>query len=240
MTCAGWQSSGVSSKYADEGTDAHTLGSTVLSRADSTCRDYAGHTMPLGHSVTESMAKHVQKYVDLVRSLPGQLLVEQRMPLEPITGEKDAGGTGDAILLDFDALQITVVDLKYGSGIRVHAIGNKQLKHYGLAAMIEYSMLAPWKTVRGIICQPRVEDGISEDTFTAKELAAFRKEARTAAKLHRKFKLASLDDLWAVGLLNSTKKACQWCARKTDCPQNAARLISEQTLTFSEITEEAI
>lgn len=238
MTCAGWRSSGESSKYANEGTDAHTLGSLILTDVDD--RDWLGQMLPLGHEADEKMLGHVQKYVDLVRSLPGQLLVEQRMPLEPITGEKDAEGTGDAVVLDFEAQQITVVDLKYGSGIRVHATGNRQLKHYGLAAMIEYSPLARWKTVRGIICQPRVEDGVSEDTFTAKELAAFRKESRTAAKLHRKHKNAALDDLWSAGLLNSTKKACQWCVRGRNdgCPQKAARLISEQTLTFSPISEE--
>lgn len=240
MACAGWRSSGESSRYADEGTDAHTLGSIILESRGSACADLArtGHILPLGQKVTAAMAKAVQSYVDLVRSIPGQLLVEQRMPLEAITGEKDAGGTGDAVILDFEKLQITVVDLKYGAGVRVHAADNKQLKHYGLAAMLEYDPLAKWKTVRGIICQPRVEDGVSEDVFTRKDLLAFGKESKRAAKLHRHHKDSTIHALFREGMLNSSKKTCRWCVQRSDCPQNAARLISEQTISFSQIPEE--
>lgn len=237
MACAGWESSPESSKYADEGTDAHTLGSIVLTGQNVACDDlmHIGHVLPLGHAVTWRMAEAVQKYVDLVRSLPGILLVEQRMPLEPVTGEEDAGGTADAAILDFGKLEITIVDLKYGSGIRVHAKANKQLKHYGLAALLEYDDLARWETVRAIICQPRIEDGVSDDTFTRAELMAFKKESFKAAKSYRKHHSKPLAKLFSEDLLHASKKGCRWCRkeRKSVCPAYAAMQIAEQTVEFS-------
>lgn len=232
MHCAGWQSSGESSKYADEGTDAHQLGAECL-QTISDARMFYGLKMPLGHVVTHEMAAAVQKYVDLVRSLPGSMrLVEQSLPLEPITGEKDARGTGDAILLNFAELEIIVVDLKYGTGIQVSAENNPQLMHYGLAAMLEYEQLAKWKTVRGIISQPR-RDHVSEAVYTRKELLAFGKRAKAAAKEHRRIGGAQTIDLWNWGKLKAGKKTCRWCVRKRTCPENARFQLAENQVEFS-------
>lgn len=233
MHCVGWQSSGESSKYADEGTDAHTLGAEVL-QSEIDCVEWIGYELPLGHMVDEKMAAAVQKYVDLVRSLPGQLLVEQSLPLEPITGEKDARGTGDTIRLNFAALEIIVVDLKYGTGIQVSAENNPQLMHYGLAAMLEYEQLAKWKTVRGIISQPR-RDHVSEAVYTRKELLAFGKRAKAAAKEHRRIGGAQAIDLWNWGKLKAGKKTCRWCVRKKTCPENARFQLAENQVEFSAI-----
>lgn len=233
MHCAGWQSSGESSKYADEGTDAHTLAAKCLTTGHS-ADFYLDTMLPLGHEVGTTMAKAVQKYLDLVRSLPGSLLVEQSLPLEPITGEKDARGTGDAILLNFAELEIIVVDLKYGTGIQVSAENNPQLMHYGLAAMLEYEQLAKWKTVRGIISQPR-RDHVSEAVYTRKELLAFGKRAKAAAKEHRRIGGLQAVDLWGWGKLKAGKKTCRWCVRKKTCPENARFQLAETQVEFSAI-----
>lgn len=233
MHCAGWQSSGESSKYANEGTDAHTLAGEVLEAASNT-HYWKGKTLPLGHVVDERMAEHVQKYVALVNGLPGRLMVEQSLPLEPITGEKDARGTGDAILLNFAELEIIVVDLKYGTGIQVSAENNPQLMHYGLAAMLEYEQLAKWKTVRGIISQPR-RDHVSEAVYTRKELLAFGRRAGTAASEHRRIGGLQGVDLWRMGKLKAGKKTCRWCVRKKTCPENARFQLAENQVEFSAI-----
>lgn len=232
MHCAGWASSGESSKYADEGTDAHTLGSMVLENPFMDCADYLGRQLPKGHEVTRNMAAAVQKYVELVRSLPGKLLVEQSLPLEPITGEKGAQGTGDAVLLDFDSLEITVVDLKYGTGIQVNAENNPQLMHYGLAAMLQYEQFAPWKLVRGIISQPR-RDHVSEAVYTRAEILAFRKDSKRAAKEHRRLNGQTVYTLWDYGALHASKKTCRWCMRKDPCPEYARMKLDENKVEFS-------
>lgn len=238
MHCAGWLSSGESSKYADEGTDAHELASRVLECPSTDVRPEAwqwiGTPLPKGHVVDEKMATAVQKYVDLVRSLPGKLLVEQSLPLEPITGEKGAQGTGDAVLLDFDSLEITVVDLKYGTGIQVNAENNPQLMHYGLAAMLQYEQFAPWKLVRGIISQPR-RDHVSEAVYSRADLLAFRKDSKRAAKEHRRLAGQTVYTLWDYGALRAGKKTCRWCVRKDPCPEYARMKLDENKVEFSPI-----
>ena len=73
--------------------------------------------------VDADMARHVQTYVDYVRDLVkntgGTLLVEQRLPIGDITGEDDAHGTSDAVILT--DTEVIVVDLKFGRGERVDA-----------------------------------------------------------------------------------------------------------------------
>lgn len=236
MACAGWESSPDSSKYADEGTDAHTLASDCLKFEYPPELD-VGKTLPLGTTVTQRMITAVQKYMDLVMGLPGFLMVEQRLPLHPITGEEDSSGTSDVVKLNFDALEIIIVDLKYGSGVRVHAKASKQLKHYGLAALLEYDDLAKWKTVRAIICQPRIEDGVSEDTFTRAELLEFKKESFKAAKSYRKHHAKPLAKLFSEGRLHASKKGCRWCRkeRKDVCAAHAAMKMAEHTVEFSPI-----
>lgn len=237
MACAGWESSPESSKYADEGTDAHTLGAIVLSGSHCSCMNLIGHTLPLGRVVDQRMALFLDQYVDLVRSLPGVLMVEQRLPLHPITGEEDSSGTSDVVKLNFEALEIIIVDLKYGSGVRVHAKASKQLKHYGLAALLEYDDLAKWKSVRAIICQPRIEDGVSEDTFTRAELLQFKKESFKAAKSYRKHHAKPLVELFSENRLHASKKGCRWCRkeRKDVCAAHAAMKMAEHTVEFSPI-----
>lgn len=77
----------------------------------------------MNHVVTADMAEHVQTYIDHVRDLVdstgGTLLIEERLPIDNITGEADAYGTSDVVILTDE--EIIVVDLKYGLGEKVDA-----------------------------------------------------------------------------------------------------------------------
>src|SRR5699024_8525286 len=113
--------------FAAEGTAAHFLGEVCLD----SCKDavfFNGeqiriytdghicsdrplertHLMVTDYEFTDDQDKcdHVQTYVDLVRDIVrttgGELRIEQRLSLTPLTGEEGAGGTADALILTDD------------------------------------------------------------------------------------------------------------------------------------------
>ena len=134
-----------SSEFADEGTAAHELAAWCLEEGKDAAA-YIGRLIDVNGNAFEvdaEMATQVQKYVDLVRGLGGELMVEQRLPIGHITGEEDAGGTADAVVVLPDELDIR--DLKYGRGVKVDAEDNEQLQIYALSALDEYSYLGDFK-----------------------------------------------------------------------------------------------
>ena len=121
------------SSYSREGTAAHELASIVLTDnpLTSQCSNFVGRLMTNGVEVTEDMAEEVQKYVDYVYDLlcvtGGSLLVEQKLPLQELTGEDNAIGTGDTVILAAAQRELIVVDLKFGMGERVAVWANLPL-----------------------------------------------------------------------------------------------------------------
>lgn len=197
-----------SSKYADEGTDAHHLAALCLN-TKTDASGYVGQIMPLGNIVQIDTAKFVQSYVDSVRELAAQpgasLLVEQSLPIHHLTGEADAHGTADAVVLT--DTELTVVDLKYGQGVEVSAVGNLQLQMYALAALEQYSLLHDVATVHLVIHQPRLYS-ISRHTMAVAELQGVGELIKVAAVA------AQLPD----ALLMPSVKGCRWCPAKATCP----------------------
>lgn len=111
-----------SSVYAQEGTRAHEAAAAILEGREPQWEE---------DDVVSGMPEYVQSYVDLVRELAqgGTLLVEQRVSFSPYMGGAAASafGTSDAVILKDPTL--TVVDLKYGMGVKVDAEDNEQLMH---------------------------------------------------------------------------------------------------------------
>lgn len=195
-----------SSKYADEGTDAHELAALCL-ETNTDAVAYLGRVLTEGHTIDDDMARHVQSYVQYVRDLAegGALLVEQRLPIGNLTGEKDAHGTTDALITHPD--ELTVADLKYGMGEPVQADNNPQLQIYALAALRQYELAYDFKTVRMVIHQPRL-GAVSEWVQTVEELEAFAVRVAESAQY--------TEDPDAP-LVPSTK-GCRWCKAKATCP----------------------
>lgn len=195
------------SKFADEGTDAHELAALCL-ETTTEAKAYEGRVMGKGFPVTAEMVLAVQDYLDYVRAVVtatnGQLLIEQRLPISGLTGEADAHGTSDVVILAGD--ELIVVDLKYGRGLAVAADENPQLQIYALAAYQEFSLVGDFSTVRMVIHQPRL-GAVSEWSQTADELLAFGKEVEMAAATTR-----MLD-----APLHPTDKGCKFCKAKATC-----------------------
>lgn len=203
-----------SSEFADEGTDAHELAALCLEQGCD-AEAHIGRTMGKGNVVDLEMATNVQVYLnyvrDLVQSTGGELLVEQRLPIDHITGEAGASGTSDVVILADS--ELIVVDLKYGRGVAVDAEGNPQLQFYALAALREFEALGDFTAARAVIHQPRL-NAVSEWRTPIEDLKDFRDAAWNAA----------IDTRAPDAPLRAGDKQCKFCKAKANCPALAARV----------------
>ncbi len=145
--------------------------------------------------VTEEMAEKVQIYVDMVRDrvearkLAGAtevtLYVEQSLPIDHITGEDNATGTGDAVIVsvwpDYTAM-LDLIDLKFGMGVEVDVEGNEQLQMYGSGALRNLDMIYDFTSACLTVHQPRIKVEPSDWEIDISVLREFEKHATARAK----------------------------------------------------------
>lgn len=220
-----------SSEFADEGTAAHELASWALEAGDDAAgyigrvievpnRD--GKSEPRRFTVDGDMADHVQGYLDRTRAWldfdGARLFVEQSLPIDHITGEAGATGTGDAVVIvpnpTTGCNDIVVRDLKFGRGVQVEAVENDQLLMYASGALEQFGLaydFAPESIVRVDIDQPRRQHR-STWAITVAELrervAAVAKDAKAALK-------AGVDGKRAAG------DWCKFCPASATCEAHA-------------------
>lgn len=211
------------SDYAREGTLAHELAAgNLASNWDLSL--YVGEDWAFDNGttfrITQDMVDHVMSYTGLVREYAegGSLLVEQRVDFSPVIGQPDSFGTADAVIVKGDLL--TVVDLKFGMGVKVDADSNPQLMLYALGALNDFDMLADFTEVMMVIHQPRLNH-VSEYTLPVEALRGFGDEARGAAKAVRAaadFKGGMPEADWQAQYLSPGEKQCRFCRAKAICP----------------------
>lgn len=226
-----------SSPFADEGSAAHELAALALNEGRN-ARDYLGRVIPIHDKdweVTDDMAQHVQTYLDHVRALGGALMVEQRLSLSALTGEADAHGTADAVILDGQTL--TIVDLKYGRGIKVQAQGNEQLKLYALAALGEFDFLGDFQRVRMVIVQPRL-DHLDEWDCASQEL---RRCIQTITRSAERC-FSALQDHRQHQALHAKHftpgvETCRFCKAKATCPALTEHVLSTVADDFVDVQQ---
>jgi hypothetical protein len=152
-----------SSPAAAEGTLAHTLAELRLKEAlipDSI--DPLPHQADVAdvqaHELYQPiMEEHIDEYVTFVTERMNDMsnpivFLETKLDLRAYAPE--SFGTGDVVLVGDGLLEM--IDLKYGKGVRVEAVDNKQLKLYGLGALLAFGFLYDITTVRMTIYQPRI------------------------------------------------------------------------------------
>ena len=206
--------------FAEEGTAAHELAEIILRDDDELnlgIFSLFGVTLPeSGVTVTQDMLDYVMVYVNYVKSISGELFVEQRVDFSHIA--PDGFGTSDAIVINDSVM--TIVDLKYGKGVRVDADNNTQGILYALGTVNDYGMLFNIKTINIVIVQPRL-DHISEWSIGIDELNRWGERLKQAAEL-----TATENAPRVPG-----EKQCQWCKAKATCP--ALNKLTESTLMTS-------
>ncbi len=145
-----------SSKYAEEGTKAHTLLETLLVHFIHTKDKTFKKIMPgVKKDYPKDMVDHVVAAAKRIISLVGPtdtLLCETKVSLEFL--EPDTFGTVDAAIVDMFGT-LTIIDFKYGAGHAVEVDDNTQLIYYalGLAHFYDYA----FTSVKLMVDQPRAE-----------------------------------------------------------------------------------
>ena len=159
------------SDAAEQGTAAHELAEWKLLTHLSSI--FAG-PRPTSPWDDEEMEDHTDAYVDAVDvelararevSPSAFLAVEERLDFSHIV--PDGFGTGDAVIVGDGT--VTIVDLKYGKGVEVSAVGNPQMRLYALGAISTYGMIYAVERVRMVIFQPRLNN-ISVDEISSVDL----------------------------------------------------------------------
>lgn len=167
------------SMFAAEGTLAHELGelSLRLQLGEMARKTYTAKVNKLtkGNELfTADMPDYVEIYTDTCMEKVAEakaktpdaiLSIEQRLDFSEWVPE--GFGTGDFVIIADGTMEIC--DLKYGKGVPVSAIGNKQMRLYALGAIAEFEFLYDIEKVKMTIIQPRL-DSISTDEMTAEDL----------------------------------------------------------------------
>jgi hypothetical protein len=176
------------SEFAAEGTRAHDISDLCLTLGLDPY-DFIGDTAEVEgfkFEWTEEDADYLALGIDQVRAFGGQFFGEHRVDLSPWLGPDQFGTLDRAIILP-DGLMV-IIDLKFGRGIPVSPIENKQLMLYALGfwyAHCRETHADPDTRILIIIDQPRCSGGGGEWYTTLAELLAFGEEARAAAERTR-------------------------------------------------------
>jgi len=166
------------STFAAEGTLAHELGELGLkhSLGEISTRKFNMELKKIeaNELFTKDMPDYVSMYTDTcmeksaeakMKTKDALFKIEQRLNFSKWVPE--GFGTGDFVIIADGTMEIC--DLKYGKGVPVSAIDNKQMRLYALGAITEFEFLYDIKNVRMTIIQPRL-DSISTDEITSVEL----------------------------------------------------------------------
>lgn len=163
-----------STEFAAEGSFAHLIAEMARDQ-DKPAKDFIGWSCTIdGFKFTcdKSMADYVQQFIDYVNQFEcDENLNEGRVHFDAWV--QGGFGTLDAALLDDGTT--TIVDLKYGKGIKVYAEDNTQLKLYALGLFQEYGDMYEIENFRLVVVQPRL-DHIDEWEISLDELLVWANE----------------------------------------------------------------
>ena len=176
------------SPASEEGTIAHAMAEDLLHGKDVAGTFEHAKEFYDAHPVLgtpKEMLSYIEGYRDFVleefnaikaKDPHAVLLIEQHVDFSKYV--PDGFGTSDVVIIGDNLM--TIIDLKYGRGIRVEAQNNPQLKLYALGAVETFSMVYDFKDVRAIIYQPRL-DSISDMSTDVDELRAWGADTVTPA-----------------------------------------------------------
>lgn len=220
-------------KYAQEGTAAHALAEFCL-RNGIDPDEYPGDAIE-GIEITEEMTQHVRVFVGHCREIikgceQGEWWIEKQFSLAALTPPADMFGTADFVGYERATHTLHVADLKYGQGIVVEVTGNKQLRYYGLGAILSLDQSYPIEKVVLTIVQPRVShpDGpIRSETLEYMDILEFSGELLEAAR-----KTQEPDAPLSAGA------HCRFCPASGICPAQRSRALAVAQQEFEVIEVE--
>lgn len=213
--------------YAKEGTLAHEFGELRLKRYSGEIDnlEWTKRTSELVKDslYSESLEEYAGNYADFVwekyqlaqkTTSDAVLRIEEKIDLTAYVPE--GFGTGDAVILADGTMEI--IDLKYGKGVQVSAVENKQMMLYALGALDMFGFMYAIHTVRMTIYQPRL-DNVSEWEMPVEELLMWGMN-----ELAPRAKMAFAGE----GSFNPGKH-CQFCRAKAQC-----RALAEKNMEIAQ------
>ena len=150
-----------SSKYAREGSFAHFVAEKILRDElffEPTLQHFDGEK----HVITPQLIEQLKPYTDLARGVmrnpTAQCVIEQKVV---VPGTKDrVYGTADFAAWGAIGGVLTIMDLKFGTGVRVDP-DTPQTALYALGAAAHFGADSDDLTVERVIVQPRGNDGLN-------------------------------------------------------------------------------
>lgn len=204
---------------ASEGTLAHSLGELMISSKTKRILK-ATYTKGLkdiksNSQFEDAMLDYMDDYATYVveqfskaqaHTKDAILFLEQKLNLTDYV--PDGFGTGDVVIIADRVMDI--IDLKYGKGVPVSAVNNKQMMLYSLGALREFDYMYDIQIVRMTIYQPRI-DNISTFEMSVADLKEW---AENELKPRAALAFAGEGE-FAPG------EACRFCKAAATCKANA-------------------
>ena len=201
-----------SSSFAQEGTDAHTLAQHKLEKLLGLPTKDPTESLSF---YDEEMNDHAENYAAFVLEqvekaketcVDPQVLIEQKLDFSRYVPE----GFGHVDCLIIADGTLTVIDYKYGLGIKVSSERNPQMFCYALGGLALFDGIYDIDNVRLVIYQPRREN-ISEYSISKSELIQWAEDvlsptAELASKGEGEYKAG---------------EHCQFCKAKATCRKRA-------------------
>jgi hypothetical protein len=233
---------------ADLGTDKHELLTLCLSFLKNAI-DYRGYTMKKGHAVNQELAADVQTVLDNVHDRIRNYIalgatvvmeLEQDLPIEHITGEKQATGRGDVVLIvsypDGHSV-LDVIDAKFGYS-EVDPEENPQLLMYGSGALEKFGLVEDFTEVNLVIEQP-LRSSVSKEWSTTPDFITAWVNAYASPAAGKAILIHKMADQRALKESDfaPSEKTCQWCKAKAVCPALLAKVEDTLGAGFEAIIE---
>lgn len=203
------------SPYAAEGTEAHTLSEIKLSYMLGyiTVEEYDArfeHFMLNSKYYNAEFNEYVNDYCNEVMTIIKEdykdvnidIYLEDKVEFTDVV--PDGSGTSDVLIVGPNFIH--TIDLKFGRGVPVSAIGNPQLRLYTLGGLKKYRLKGVFTEARMTIIQPRLYD-ISTDFVSVKDLYEWAEDyvkPRAELAIRGEGKLTPGDH-------------CKFCKRKGKC-----------------------
>lgn len=223
------------SVYAEEGTEAHALAEIKLSymlghispdEYDTRFEHFRMTSKFYNQEFNEYVNAYCQEVMMIVKEdykgLDIKVYLEEYVTFEDIV--PNGGGTSDVVIVGKDFIHI--VDLKFGKGVPVSAIGNPQLRLYALGAVKKHLRECSCNETKMTIIQPRLDD-ISTDFVNISELNDW---AINFVKPRAELAIAGKGELVAG-------EHCKFCKMKGKCQKLADKQLAIAQAEFGEVVE---
>lgn len=166
------------SPYAAEGTEAHALAELKLSyilekispeEYETRFENFRLSSKFYNAEMNEFVNDYINEIMTIIKEdnkgIACKVFLEEYVKFDDIV--PNGGGTSDVVIIGNNFIHI--IDLKYGKGVSVSAIGNPQLRLYALGAIKSHLREVTVNEVRMTIIQPRLRD-ITTDFISVTEL----------------------------------------------------------------------